>query len=148
MEPAKTFEEYVNDGTIKKVLINKNKAGFLVNEAQNSLEGLKEWIALAGINDKNANGIIKECYDIIMELIRANLLLNGYTSSGYYAHEAEVSYLAKLKFSREEVSFLNEIRYFRNSITYYGKIFNKDYAEKVYSFFNKIYPQIKKLIKL
>ena len=46
-----------------------------------------------GIDDDNANSIVKDCYDIIMELIRAKLLLDGYSSSGQFAHEAEVSYL-------------------------------------------------------
>lgn len=147
MKPAKTFEDYVKDGTIKKVSINVEKAEFLISESQNSLEGLKERIDQIGINSKNANSIIKDCYDILMELVRANLLLNGYNSSGYFAHEAEVSYLANLKFSDNDVSFLNEIRFFRNSITYYGKILDKEYAEKVYTFLNKIYPKLNKLVK-
>ena len=146
MKTSRIFEEYVRDGTIKKVSVNSSKAEFLMNEAQNSLEGLKERITLIGINDKNANSIIKDCYDILMELIRASLLLNGYNSSGHFAHEAEVSYLTKLKFSEEDISFLNEIRYFRNSITYYGKILDKEYAEKVYAFLNKIYPKLEKLV--
>jgi hypothetical protein len=146
MKPAKTFDEYVEDGTIKKASINKARAEFLVNESQISLEGLKERVEKLGIHDKNANSIIKDCYDIIMELIRAILLLNGYNSSGYYAHEAEVSYLAKLKFSDEDVSFLNEVRYFRNSITYYGRILDKAYAEKVLLFMKKILPLLMKYL--
>ena len=146
MKPAKTFDEYVKDATIKKVSINKAKAEFLINESQNSLEGLKERIELIGINNKNANSIIKDCYDMLMELIRADLLLKGYNSSGYFAHEAEISYLIKLKFSEEDVSFLNEIRFFRNSITYQGKILDKDYAEKVYTFLNKIYQRLKDIL--
>ncbi|MCX6795913.1 MAG: hypothetical protein NTW06_00235 [Candidatus Falkowbacteria bacterium] len=148
MKTAKTFEEYVKDGTIKRASKNGAKAKFLIEESQNSLEGLKERIEQIGINNKNANSIIKDCYDILMELVRANLLLRGYNSSGYFAHEAEVSYLAKLKFPDEDVSFLNEVRFFRNSITYYGKILDKEYAEKVYAFLKKIYPELKKMTKM
>jgi hypothetical protein len=146
MKPAKTFDEYIKEMTIKRISIDKSKAEFLINESKNSLEGLKERIEMIGINNRNANSIIKDCYDILMELIRANLLLNGYNSSGYFAHEAEISYLAKLKFSEEDISFLNEVRFFRNSITYYGKILDRDYAEKVYAFLDKIYPRLKQIL--
>ena len=95
------------------------------------MEGLKERIKMMGVNNKNANSIIKDCYDIIMERIRAKLLLEGYSSSGSYAHEAEISYLKKLEFLDSEISFLNELRYFRNSITYYGKLLDTEYARKV-----------------
>ncbi len=89
---------------------------------------------------------IKDCYDIIMEMIRAHLLLNGYNSSGLYAHEAEVSYMEKMEFSENEVSFMNELRYFRNGITYYGRILNKEYAETVFNFLKKVYPRLKVII--
>ena len=52
---------------------------------------LKENIAKTGIHEKNANSIIKDAYDIIMELIRAKMMVDGFNASGSYAHEAEVS---------------------------------------------------------
>ena len=94
---------------------------------------------------KLRNNIIKNCYDLLMELLRAKLLLKGYISSGNFSHEAEVSYLNKLGFSENEISFLNDLRYFRNSITYYGKILNQEYALKVFDFLNKIYPKLNNL---
>ena len=81
-----------------------------------------------------------------MELIRAKLLTEGYSSSGQYAHEAEVSYLQVLKFQEKDIVFLNELRYFRNSVTYYGKILDKEYAQKVFDFMNEIYPKLKKCL--
>ena len=148
MNPLKEFREYVKKGIIKKGSIDKSRAEFLINESQNSLEGLKERIEKIGINDKNANSIIKDCYDIIMELIRAKLLLTGYNSSGQYSHEAEVSYFKKLGFPINEVLFLNELRYFRNGIIYYGKRLNAEYANKIFGFLNRIYPKIYKLIEI
>jgi len=147
MNLPKEFDEYVKKGVVKKCSIDKSRAEFLINESQNSLDGLYERIEIIGINDKNANSIIKDCYDILMELIRAKLLLTGYSSAGQFAHEAEVSYLKKLGFSDIEVSFLNDLRYFRNSVTYYGKILDKEYAKKVLDFTNGIYPKLKKMIK-
>jgi len=143
MKLPKEFEYYIKKGVIRKSSQDKPRAEFLIKESEVSLEGLKERIKIIGINNKNANSIIKDCYDIILELIRAKLLLEGYLSSGSYAHEVEISYLKKLGFLENEISFLNQLRYFRNSITYYGKILDKEYAEKVLQFMNKIYPKLK-----
>lgn len=73
-----------------------------------------------------------------MELIRSKLLLAGYSSSGQFAHEAEVSFLRKGDFSENNISFINELRYFRNSVTYYGKIMDVEYAKKVVEFTKKL----------
>lgn len=100
-----------------------------------------------GIDEDNANSIVKDCYDIIMELIRAKLLLSGYCSAGQFAHEAEVSYLKKCDFSDKEISFINDLRYFRNSVTYYGKMLGVEYAKQVVEFTKRIYPQLKAMVK-
>lgn len=147
MNLPKEFEFYIEASIARKCSPDKPRAEFLIRESQNSMEGLRERIEKIGINNKNANSIIKDCYDIMMELIRARLLLSGYNASGQYAHEAEVSYLMKLEFPESEVLFLNELRYFRNAITYYGKILDKEYAEKVFEFMNMIYPKLIKLVR-
>jgi len=137
------FEEYVKKGTIKKCSVNKPRAKFLISESEKTFNGLKKRLDIMGIDEDNVNSIIKDCYDILMELIRACLLLDGYTSSGLFAHGAEVSYLINLGFKNKDVSFLNDLRCFRNSITYYGKILTIDYAEKVTEFTKEIYPKLK-----
>ncbi|MBR9705104.1 hypothetical protein GOV12_06845 [Candidatus Pacearchaeota archaeon] len=83
-----------------------------------------------------------------MSLIRSKMFLEGFNSSGYGAHEAEISYLRKIKFSDSEVYFANQLRYFRNRIMYYGKMFDSDYAEKVLKFLEENYVKIKNLIAL
>jgi hypothetical protein len=143
MNLPKNFEHYLGIRVVRKVSIDKPRANFLINESDISLEGLKERIKIIGINDKNSNSIIKDCYDIIMEKLRARMLLEGFHASGNFAHEAEVSFLKKLNFPESEVSFLNDLRYFRNSVTYYGKLLDKEYAQKVYEFLNKIIPRLK-----
>lgn len=146
MNLPKEFEHYLKRGIIRKSISDKPRAQFLIKESETSFEGLRERVQIIGINDKNANSIIKDCYDIVMEMIRAKLLLEGYSSSGSYAHEAEISYLKKLEFLDNEISFLNELRYFRNSVTYYGKLLDKEYAEKVYAFLNRIIVKFKDVI--
>ena len=145
MNLPQPFEKYVQQGIIIKCSINRPRAEFLLAEAEKSFRGLQKRIAAMGIDDENTNSIIKDCYDIMMELIRAKLLLIGYCSAGQFAHEAEISYLKKCGFSDYNVSFINEIRYFRNSITYYGKILSVEYAQQVFEFTKKRYPQLKNL---
>jgi len=146
MNLPKEFEYYLQRGIAKKSGSDKPRAKFLISESETSLEGLNERIKIIGINNKNANSIIKDCYDIIMELVRAKLLIDGYSSSGNYAHEGEISYLKKLGFIDNDLSFLNDLRYFRNSVTYYGKILNEEYAKKVYDFLNKVIGQLKEAV--
>jgi len=146
MKMPKEFSYYLEQGIIVKSSKNTQRAAFLISESENSLEGLKERVNKIGINDKNANSIVKDCYDIIMELIRAKLLMEGYASSGQYAHEAEVSYLQILKFQEKHILFLNELRYFRNSVTYYGKILDNEYAQKVFDFLSEVYPKLMKCL--
>lgn len=141
------FEEYLSKGIIRRCLAEKPRAKFLVNESDKSLRGLKKRLEMMGIDDDNANSIVKDCYDIVMEVIRAKLLLDGYSSSGQFAHEAEISYLKKLGFLDNEVLFINELRYFRNSVTYYGKLLNVEYAKKVTEFTEKIYPKLREIVK-
>lgn len=147
MRLPKEFEYYLKRGVIRKIAPDKSRAEFLIKESEISLEGLRERIDIIGINDKNANSIIKDCYDILMEIIRAKLLLRGYSSSGSYAHEGEISFLNKIGFRESEISFLNGLRYYRNSVTYYGKILDKEYAEKVYAFLEKVICQLGNLKK-
>ena len=146
MNLPKDFEYYLQKGIVRKITSDIPRARFLVEESEISFEGLKEMIQAIGINNRNSNLVIKNVYDILIGLIRAKLLLEGYISSGNYAHEAEISYLKKIGFSDKEISFLNELRYFRNSVTYYGKILDKEYAEKVMELTKKNYLKLKKLV--
>jgi len=143
MRPLDQFENYLKQGIVKKQSPNKLRANALLKEIGKSHDSLMEIISKIGINEVNANHIIKNAYDIIMELIRSKMHLQGYKSFGQGAHEAEVSYLRELNFPDSEIQFVNQLRYFRNSITYYGEQFDKEYAQKVIDFLNKIMPRLK-----
>ena len=138
MRPLKNFEEFVREGIIKKQSPNIDRANSLMKESEKSNKFLNDIVEKIGVSNDNANNIIKNTYDIIMELIRARMFREGYNSSGYGAHEAEVSFLRKVGISENEVQLINQLRYFRNGIMYYGKSFDKDYAEKVLSLLKEI----------
>lgn len=138
MRPPNEFKEYVKNKIVVKKSPDHSRAKSLIKEAKKSLSYLKEVEKKIGITDQNANNIIKDAYDIIMEITRAKMLESGFNSSGIGAHEAEVAYLRELGFSETKVKFCNQIRYFRNGMLYYGKSFDKDYAEKVVAFLEEL----------
>lgn len=145
MRPLKNFEEFLKTGIVKKRTPDIIRAKSLVREAEKRKRFLNEIYDKIGLSDKNANYFIETSYDILIELIRAKLLTEGFSTSGQGAHEAEVSYLRKLMFSEHDIRFINDLRYSRNGILYYGKDFNSEYGKKVLDFLNKIYPKLKEL---
>jgi len=143
MRAIRQVEEFIKEGTVKKQMPDNSRANFLIKESEKSNSFLKRLIADYEVTDDNANSIIRICYDIFMELIRASMLKNGFNSQGKGAHEAEVSYMRNLQFSENYIRFADQMRYFRNGIVYYGKIMDAEYAKRVVNFLNKTYPKLK-----
>ena len=139
----KDFDYYIKKGIVRKRSADIERAESLRCESENICLSLIEYVENIGINPKNSNLIIRMAYDAIMELIRAQMLFDGFVSSGHGAHEAEVSYLRRFDFLESDVQFMDKLRYFRNGIIYYGKVFDKEYAEKVLEFLNKIKRMLK-----
>ena len=143
MKAIKSFEEFIEQGIVKKQSPDRSRAEFLFKEAERGYNYLLELINKIGINENNANDFVKNCYDIIMEVIRAKMLLAGYNASGHGAHESEVSYLRRLGFKEKDIQFADQMRFFRNGMLYYGTALDKEYAEKVVEFTKKIYSALK-----
>ena len=147
MKALKLFEEFIKEGIVKRVKIDRERAKSLLKESERRIHSLKERLEKLGINNENANDYVEYCYDIIMHLVRAKLYLDGYNASGFGAHEAEVSYMRGLGFNERDVQFADQLRFFRNGILYYGTSLDVKYAEKVVEFTKRIYPKLKEMIK-
>ena len=145
MKAIRNFQEFVKERIVKKQSPDKSRSEFLIKEAANSYDNLLEKIQKIGVTDNNANDFIKSCYDIIMEIIRAKMFLEGYNASGAGAHEAEVAYMRVLGLDENDVQFMDQIRFFRNGMLYYGTILDKVYADKVILFTKRMYPLFKRL---
>ncbi len=141
------FENFIQEGIVKRVSINKERAKSLVIESERKRLSLNEKLEKIGIKNENANDYVEYCYDIIMHLIRAKLWLQGYSVRGAGAHEAEITYLRVLGFTEKEIQFADQMRYFRNGILYYGTALDKEYAQKVVEFTKSIYPRLKEIVK-
>ncbi|MFA6461135.1 MAG: hypothetical protein WCV90_02625 [Candidatus Woesearchaeota archaeon] len=145
MRHLKSFEEFVEEGVVKTVTINSERARSLIQESERKLRSLNANLEKVGINVDNASDYVEHCYDLLMFLIRAKLYLVGYSASGQGAHEAEVAYLRNLGINEKEVQFMDQLRYFRNGIIYYGSGLDQEYAEKVINFTKSFHPQLKKI---
>ncbi len=139
----KNFEEFLARGIIKKYSPDRLRARDLLKNSDKTYGSVLEIVKKIGINEININTIIKESYDSIMESVRAKMFLEGFIAEGVGAHEAEISYLKKLNFDESDLDFLNRLRYFRNGIIYYGKKFDKEYAQKVLNFLKKFRNKLK-----
>ncbi len=136
----RAFEEFLQEGIVKKQSVNKQRAISLVIEAKQKKVFLDLTLKKISADEMNTNFVIEASYDIILELLRAKMFLAGYNS--FNSHQAEISYMRILEFSEHDVLFVDELRYFRNGILYYGKKFDMEYAQKVLQFLNKIYMQL------
>ncbi|MEM2131200.1 MAG: hypothetical protein QXR96_01625 [Candidatus Woesearchaeota archaeon] len=143
----KSFDEYLKEGIVKKITPDIERAKNLILEAERKYFVMNEMLNNIGIDDKKANDYIEYCYNILMFLLRAYMLKKGFTSTGIGAHEAEVSFAKTLDFTEKEISLLDQLRYFRNGILYYGKRFDKEYAEKIIEFTKKKYLKLKEDLK-
>jgi len=148
MKAPDKFEEYVKKGIVKKQRPDFSRATHLQKVSTISKLDIDNRLKNEGPTDINANALIKESYDLVMQLIRSKMLTLGYNSLGLGAHEAEVAFLRDLKFIEKDILFWNKLRRSRNGITYYGHIFDKEDAEDVITFLKKIYPELKKKTKI
>ncbi|PIN81098.1 hypothetical protein COV13_02325 [Candidatus Woesearchaeota archaeon CG10_big_fil_rev_8_21_14_0_10_32_9] len=139
MSAIKDFEEFIRNGIVKKQSPDKSRAKYLEEESEKAYKFLQKKVSTFGITDETANDLVRSCYDILMESIRAKMLIKGYNASGQGAHEAEVSYLRNLGFKEKDVQFADQLRYFRNGMLYYGTSLEKEYAQKIIEFTDKIY---------
>lgn len=147
MRAIPNFDEFIKNNVVKKQSIDKSRAEFLVKEAENGYKNLLDKIQKIRLSDTNANDFVKSCYDILMELVRAKMLLEGYNASGFGAHEAEVSYMRILGFAEKDVQFADQMRFFRNGMLYYGTILDKEYAERVLEFTKRMYFKLRNILK-
>jgi hypothetical protein len=138
------FQDYLKEGSVHKQTPNIERAYYLLDEAKEKKKFLNLITTKAIPKEKwNHNVICEQCYDIIMETIRAKMFIDGFKSS---SHEAEVSYLKILNFEEIEVKQMDELRYYRNGIKYYGIQLNLEYAEKTLIFLEKIHERLLKLV--
>lgn len=145
MKVLKDFKDFLEMKVVVRRSPDVERAKDLILGAEKKLAFFNKLKLKIGLAELDSNYIVDACYDIIFQLIRAKMLIDGYKTD---SHEVEVSYLKVLGFLEAEVLFANQLRYFRNGTKYYGTILDKEYAEKVLNFFKKVYPKLKEMVCL
>lgn len=100
----RTFKEFIEQGIVKKKKKDEARAKSLVEGAERRKNVMEKYLTL---NEETAVQIIEESYDVIRELLEAKLSIEGYKT---YSHEAVVSYLTNIGFSKDEVTFFDRLR--------------------------------------
>lgn len=142
MRPVRHFDDFLEEGVVRKQSPDISRANFLLAEARTNFRCLQEIKAKLKVTDSSANIIVKSCYDILMESIRARMHIDGYKTYGQGAHAAEVSYLRNLGMDERDVQFADQLRYFRNGILYYGTLMDSAYACNVLGFIERLYDDL------
>jgi hypothetical protein len=136
----RTFKEFLEQGAVKKKKKDEARARNLLEGAEKRKKVMEKYLPL---NEETAVKIVEECYDVIRELLEAKLSNEGYKS---YSHEAVISYLENLGFTKEEFVFSDKLREIRNGIKYYGKDVGLEYAKKVKDFLEQVFERLKKAV--
>jgi len=140
----KKFQEYIKEGIVRKRTPNRQRAISLMEESDKKKAFLDISMKSIPKDKMSSNFIADYCYDIIMELLRAKMVLEGLNAGN--SHEAEVSYMLMLGFTEEDAKTMDELRYYRNGIKYYGTILDMEYALKALQFMQKVSPRLRMLI--
>lgn len=121
------FEDFIKDGSVRKVSPDKQLANGLVKIANLRLKNLET----LKITDENSFSVVENCYEAIRELIDALMALKGYKS---YSHEATVEFLKEfysMKVGFGAVNKVDRYRRIRNDIKYKGLLTSKSEAEEI-----------------
>jgi len=121
------LEDFIRDGSVRKVSPDRQLAKSLVKIARlrlNNMEQIK-------ITDQNSFNAIENCYEAIREMIDALMALKGFKS---YSHEATVIFLKEYYSANTGYAIVNKVdryRKIRNDIKYEGLLTTKSEAEEI-----------------
>lgn len=133
-----TFEYYVEEGSVKRVAPNFERAKSLIKDGEKRINDL----SIIDIN-KLPKIVFENIYDALRDFCDAILLSEGYKS---YSHEGSISYLLKKGFDIAAVKQLDDFRYKRNGSKYYGMEISVEEAKDINLFCSKIKEKLYKIL--
>ncbi|NOZ81300.1 MAG: hypothetical protein GXP63_06540 [DPANN group archaeon] len=142
----KRFAAHLKKGAMRKSSPDFSRARSLMQEAEKRKTFLDIILRKTGVSELNANYCIEQAYDVLIELIRAILHMEGYNSPDGASHEAEVSYLLELQFSYADAVFMDDLRYHQDQIKRHGRSYDVEYATKALTFLKNMHRRLKMII--
>ena len=76
----KRFDKFIDEGLVKRQTPNRERVASLVEESETKREFLRVSIENIPPEEMSPNFIVDYCYDILMELIRARMFLDGFNA--------------------------------------------------------------------
>jgi len=131
----KLFDQFISEGSVHQHHVEPARARALIEEAENR----HRFLHTISLVEENANYIVENAYDVLRELIEAQMSFDGYKS---YSHEADIAYLCNMGFHEGTMRFADELRRIRNGIKYYGKHTDLAYAKKSLEFLKEHRPKL------
>ena len=121
------FGDFIKEGSVRKVSLDKQLAKSLVKIALLRLKNLES----TKITDENSFSIVENCYEAIRELIDALMALRGFKS---YSHQANIEFLREFYSVNVGYAAINKIdryRRIRNDIKYEGLLTTESEADEI-----------------
>lgn len=76
----RSYKEFIDNETLRKTSVDISRAKSLIEDSEKRSSFLVELLKNVKITDDNANYIIENVYDVLLQLIRAKLFQDGYQS--------------------------------------------------------------------
>ena len=122
----KEFEEYVEEGKVKKQSANKAEARSLRVQA---IRRFKQQVKDKEITSENSTFIFEDSYEPLRQHLQSFIAENGYKP---YSHEAIIAYAQENnELTSSETNKMNQYRKLRNDIRYRGETSTKNKAQKM-----------------
>ena len=121
---------------VRKVEIDLERIESIKKKALRRLERAR--------SSKEVDFAVEDYYEVVKELLTANLLKNGMRSGN---HQCLISYFLKENPDNErEAMLIQQMSFFRNRLTYYGEDIPEEFYEENKEEFEKIIKLILRLI--
>lgn len=135
------FQHHIDEGLVKKHVIDIDKAEALLNKSVRRLNYIKKQT----IDDSTSNFVFEDIYECIREASQAIMALYGFKP---YSHEALISFLKDFtSLPPHFTDNLNRLRILRNKSVYEAKYISSQRCREAKAFLDSFIPRIKDIFE-
>jgi len=134
------FEESLNQGCAKNVLINSIRAKSLFESSKQAIETAK----LIPLSENTAKTVLRESYEGLRQLCEAIGYLYGYK---FLSHEVITYFLSDILNEKTISNKFDRYRKLRNGINYYGNSIELETVSDALKEISRIVSELKKYFK-
>jgi uncharacterized protein (UPF0332 family) len=133
-----TFQHYLNEGSARKVKVDREEAKSLMKRASLRLDYVKK----QEINEDTSPFIFEDIYETLREAAQSLMSLKGYKP---FSHEALISFLKEFyNFPEHEISAFDRYRILRNKTIYCAANVSTQVCKDALKFVEAFLPKLRK----